>query len=146
MADEHACMLSGGLISKAHCDFSMALKLFHLPTKCTLEGTSQLSKLFDGTATPNLIFPKIKRLRVISTQFLCYKLNYLFHCLNQEDEGATNRIGNSCSKNDIVIFQGPSTPLPNGIPTYTVQVLNKLGSSATPIWAEAGYKQHQYSQ
>ncbi|GFZ03266.1 tapetum determinant protein [Actinidia rufa] len=35
-----------------------------------------------------------------------------------------NRIGGTCSKGNIVIFQGPTTPLPNGIPTYTGQVLN----------------------
>lgn len=38
-----------------------------------------------------------------------------------------NRIGMgspSCSKDSILVFQGPSTPLPNGIPTYGVQVQN----------------------
>ncbi|KAE9587439.1 hypothetical protein Lal_00031793 [Lupinus albus] len=36
-----------------------------------------------------------------------------------------NRIwGEKCSKADIVITQGPTTPLPNGIPTYTVDIMN----------------------
>ncbi|KAK6924630.1 hypothetical protein RJ641_008956 [Dillenia turbinata] len=36
-----------------------------------------------------------------------------------------NRIwGERCSKSDIVISQGPSAPLPSGIPTYTVEIMN----------------------
>ncbi|KAL1068733.1 hypothetical protein V6Z11_D12G217500 [Gossypium hirsutum] len=36
-----------------------------------------------------------------------------------------NRIwGEKCSKADIVINQGPTAPLPSGIPTYTVEILN----------------------
>ncbi|KAH9749894.1 TPD1 protein [Citrus sinensis] len=35
-----------------------------------------------------------------------------------------NRIGTACSKDDIVIYQGSTAPLPNGIPACTVQILN----------------------
>ncbi|KAK8710796.1 hypothetical protein V6N13_146106 [Hibiscus sabdariffa] len=36
-----------------------------------------------------------------------------------------NRIrGEKCSKADIVINQGATSPLPNGIPTYTVEIMN----------------------
>lgn len=36
-----------------------------------------------------------------------------------------NRIwGDKCSKSDIVINQGPTAPLPSGIPTYTVEIMN----------------------
>ncbi|XP_020084953.1 TPD1 protein homolog 1-like [Ananas comosus] len=36
-----------------------------------------------------------------------------------------NHIGDECSSlDDIVVQQGPGKPLPNGIPTYTVVVLN----------------------
>ncbi|KAD4889123.1 hypothetical protein R6Q59_033993 [Mikania micrantha] len=36
-----------------------------------------------------------------------------------------NRIwGDKCSASDIVINQGPTSPLPNGIPTYTVEIMN----------------------
>ncbi|KAK9072359.1 hypothetical protein SSX86_008793 [Deinandra increscens subsp. villosa] len=36
-----------------------------------------------------------------------------------------NRIwGDKCSKSDIVINQGPTDPLPSGIPTYTVEIIN----------------------
>ncbi|KAL2347070.1 hypothetical protein Fmac_001070 [Flemingia macrophylla] len=36
-----------------------------------------------------------------------------------------NRIwGEKCSKSDIVISQGPTAPLPSGIPTYTVEIMN----------------------
>ncbi|KAF6145072.1 hypothetical protein GIB67_013423 [Kingdonia uniflora] len=39
-------------------------------------------------------------------------------------DGISNKYGEICSKNDIALYQGPTTPLPNGIPTYTVQILN----------------------
>ncbi|EPS64003.1 hypothetical protein M569_10779, partial [Genlisea aurea] len=29
-----------------------------------------------------------------------------------------------CSKSDILISQGQTSPLPNGIPTYTVEIMN----------------------
>lgn len=36
-----------------------------------------------------------------------------------------NRIwGDKCSNSDIVINQGPTDPLPSGIPTYTVEIMN----------------------
>ncbi|KAI3873806.1 hypothetical protein MKX03_027075 [Papaver bracteatum] len=36
-----------------------------------------------------------------------------------------NRIwGERCSKSDIVVSQGSTPPLPNGIPTYTVEIMN----------------------
>ncbi|KAJ7548237.1 hypothetical protein O6H91_07G003800 [Diphasiastrum complanatum] len=36
----------------------------------------------------------------------------------------TNRIADMCTMSDISVFQGHSSPLPNGIPTYTVQIIN----------------------
>lgn len=39
-------------------------------------------------------------------------------------DAVTNRMGEECSKDDIELYQGATTPLPNGIPTYTVQILN----------------------
>ncbi|KAL0542967.1 hypothetical protein IC582_018051 [Cucumis melo] len=42
-----------------------------------------------------------------------------------------NRIGSECSKKDIIIFQGPATPLPGGIPTYIVQILNSCASDCS---------------
>ncbi|MQM02749.1 hypothetical protein Taro_035516 [Colocasia esculenta] len=40
----------------------------------------------------------------------------------QED---INRMGDGdCGKDDIVVYQAASSPLPNGIPTYSVQVIN----------------------
>ncbi|KAM0979260.1 hypothetical protein EV1_015045 [Malus domestica] len=36
-----------------------------------------------------------------------------------------NRIrGDKCSRADVVINQGPTSPLPSGIPTYTVEIMN----------------------
>ncbi|XP_074572082.1 TPD1 protein homolog 1-like isoform X2 [Curcuma longa] len=37
---------------------------------------------------------------------------------------STERIGDACSIDDIVVHQGATGPLPSGIPTYTVSVLN----------------------
>ncbi|GAA0169058.1 hypothetical protein LIER_23621 [Lithospermum erythrorhizon] len=42
-----------------------------------------------------------------------------------ESKEETNRIwGDKCSRSDIVINQGPTSPLPNGIPIYTVEIMN----------------------
>ncbi|CAA0806907.1 TPD1 protein homolog 1 [Striga hermonthica] len=43
-----------------------------------------------------------------------------------EDIGVEpNRIwSDRCSKSDIIVSQGPTEPLPNGIPTYTVEIMN----------------------
>ncbi|KAL6990642.1 TPD1 protein 1 [Sarracenia purpurea var. burkii] len=65
--------------------------------------------------------------------------------LTMDNDGGdtVNRIGptTTCSKDDIVIFQGPTTPLPNGIPTYTVQVLNVCvsGCSVADIHLNCGW-------
>lgn len=32
--------------------------------------------------------------------------------------------GEKCTKTDIVVNQGPTSPLPSGIPTYTVEIMN----------------------
>ncbi|KAE9461593.1 hypothetical protein C3L33_06502, partial [Rhododendron williamsianum] len=52
-----------------------------------------------------------------------------------------NRIGGTCSKDNIAVFQGPTSPLPNGIPTYTVQVLNVCvsGCSVSNIHLSCGW-------
>ncbi|KAI8018363.1 hypothetical protein LOK49_LG04G02308 [Camellia lanceoleosa] len=45
--------------------------------------------------------------------------------LRRATEVEPNRIwGDKCSKSDIVINQGPTAPLPSGIPTYTVEIMN----------------------
>ncbi|OVA09610.1 hypothetical protein BVC80_9101g137 [Macleaya cordata] len=36
--------------------------------------------------------------------------------------------GDKCTKSDIVVNQGPTAPLPNGIPTYTVEIMNVCSS------------------
>ncbi|KAH1126301.1 Protein TAPETUM DETERMINANT 1 [Glycine max] len=44
---------------------------------------------------------------------------------NGNERVEPNRIwGEKCSKSDIVINQGPTAPLPSGIPTYTVEIMN----------------------
>ncbi|KAJ1427126.1 putative TPD1 protein-like protein 1-like [Sesbania bispinosa] len=53
-------------------------------------------------------------------------LEKLLHPAN--DDGDRNRIGTSCSKQDIVIYQDQVPPLPSGIPQYAVQIMNKCAS------------------
>ncbi|KAL4369628.1 hypothetical protein GQ457_05G031250 [Hibiscus cannabinus] len=57
------------------------------------------------------------------------------------DGGDANRIGTACTKDDIVIFQGSTAPLPNGIPTYTVQIMNACvsGCSISDIHVSCGW-------
>lgn len=52
-----------------------------------------------------------------------------------------NRIGTACSKDDIVIFQGQTAPLPDGIPAYSVQILNSgvSGCSISNIHVSCGW-------
>ncbi|GMJ05890.1 hypothetical protein like AT1G32583 [Hibiscus trionum] len=38
------------------------------------------------------------------------------------------RLRDECSKADILINQGPTAPLPSGIPTYTVEIFNVCAS------------------
>ncbi|KAL3519282.1 hypothetical protein ACH5RR_017431 [Cinchona calisaya] len=56
---------------------------------------------------------------------------------NGGDDGgssSTNRAGQpSCSKDNILVFQAQTAPLPNGIPTYTVQVQNVCASASCSI-------------
>ncbi|GAV59861.1 hypothetical protein CFOL_v3_03392 [Cephalotus follicularis] len=51
--------------------------------------------------------------------------------LQSDDNGDANRIGKACSKDDIAISQGSIAPLPNGIPAYTVQILNMCVSDCS---------------
>ncbi|KAF4399471.1 hypothetical protein G4B88_022554 [Cannabis sativa] len=53
-----------------------------------------------------------------------------------------DRISSStCSKDDIAIFQGSTAPLPNGIPSYAVQILNarNSGCSISHIHVKCGW-------
>ncbi|XP_014505522.1 TPD1 protein homolog 1-like isoform X1 [Vigna radiata var. radiata] len=48
--------------------------------------------------------------------------------LQSADDGGLNHIGTVCSKEEIVIYQGEVPPLPTGIPSYTVQIMNMCAS------------------
>lgn len=49
----------------------------------------------------------------------------LFNCAGTEMVEPERIWGdNKCGKSDIVINQGPTAPLPSGIPTYTVEIMN----------------------
>ncbi|KAJ0988781.1 hypothetical protein J5N97_007137 [Dioscorea zingiberensis] len=49
--------------------------------------------------------------------------------LLQQGAAKTDRMGEGCSKDDILLIQGATPPLPSGIPTYTVEVLNTCTGS-----------------
>ncbi|XP_077230220.1 TPD1 protein homolog 1-like [Tasmannia lanceolata] len=51
--------------------------------------------------------------------------------LSAVDSKVTDRIGETCSKDEILVYQGETNPLPNGIPTYSVQILNVCISGCT---------------
>ncbi|XP_022886897.1 TPD1 protein homolog 1-like [Olea europaea var. sylvestris] len=53
--------------------------------------------------------------------------------LPDDDDGYMNRFGSICSKDNILVFQGQTTPLPNGIPTYTVDIQNACTSGSCSI-------------
>ncbi|PIN18614.1 hypothetical protein CDL12_08717 [Handroanthus impetiginosus] len=54
---------------------------------------------------------------------------------NSNGDGSTNRVGmgSSCSKDSILVIQGATSPLPNGIPTYTVEIQNACVSESCSI-------------
>ncbi|KAJ0235540.1 TPD1 protein 1 [Hirschfeldia incana] len=39
--------------------------------------------------------------------------------------------GEGCSKDDIVVFQDSTVPLPNGVPAFTVEILNACASDCS---------------
>ncbi|CAN8313981.1 unnamed protein product [Cochlearia groenlandica] len=53
----------------------------------------------------------------------------------------TNTIGKACAKEDIVIVQAPTAPLPNGVPTYTVRIFNTCvsGCKISKIHVRCGW-------
>lgn len=59
-----------------------------------------------------------------------------YNSSNGGSDGSTNRIGfgfGGCSKDNILVFQGPTSPLPSGVPTYTVQIQNVCVSQSCSI-------------
>lgn len=53
-----------------------------------------------------------------------------FRAFSDTSDGS-NRIGQDCSKEDIVVFQGSTAPLPNGVPAYTVEIVNSCVSDCS---------------
>ncbi|RZC59702.1 hypothetical protein C5167_007003 [Papaver somniferum] len=66
--------------------------------------------------------------KIISTTTTTLTISHHRKLLNQKGEELKiepNRMwGERCSKSDIVVSQGSTPPLPNGIPTYTVEIMN----------------------
>ncbi|RZC60248.1 hypothetical protein C5167_021998 [Papaver somniferum] len=90
----------------------------------------------------NIKFSMIRRISVLTAAFSSVGLLRLLAVIllirthhglitsttsNKEEEPKIepNRMwGERCSKSDIVVSQGSTPPLPNGIPTYTVEIMN----------------------
>ncbi|XP_022133419.1 TPD1 protein homolog 1-like [Momordica charantia] len=49
----------------------------------------------------------------------------------EEAEDQSGGIGSECSEGDIEVFQGQTAPLPDGIPAYTVEILNACASGCS---------------
>ncbi|KAJ6408516.1 hypothetical protein OIU84_011771 [Salix udensis] len=78
---------------------------------------------------------------IISSLLAVFFVAELFHLKALPDAENRNRIGTACSKDDIDIVQGSTAPLPNGIPSYTVQILNVCvsGCSISNIHVSCGW-------
>uniref|UniRef100_A0A6N2K5B5 Uncharacterized protein n=1 Tax=Salix viminalis TaxID=40686 RepID=A0A6N2K5B5_SALVM len=81
---------------------------------------------------------------LLAVFFVFYKensTNFARKLLMLPDAENRNRIGTACSKDDIDIVQGSTAPLPNGIPSYTVQILNVCvsGCSLSNIHVSCGW-------
>ncbi|RWV93798.1 hypothetical protein GW17_00043718 [Ensete ventricosum] len=62
--------------------------------------------------------------------------------VGSEEGTRAERMGEEeCSEEDILLYQGATAPLPNGIPTYTVQILNACptGCSVADIHVRCGW-------
>ncbi|XP_031477921.1 TPD1 protein homolog 1-like isoform X2 [Nymphaea colorata] len=62
----------------------------------------------------------------------------------QEEGGAEfkpYRIGDVCSEQDVALHQAATTPLPSGIPTYTVRIINVCvtGCSISDVHLACGW-------
>ncbi|KAM7501067.1 hypothetical protein LguiA_025481 [Lonicera macranthoides] len=62
--------------------------------------------------------------KLLTTTLLAFAFLLLVLFEEDDEDGSMNRMGETCSKANIDVFQGPTAPLPNGIPTYTVQIEN----------------------
>ncbi|XP_031490658.1 TPD1 protein homolog 1-like [Nymphaea colorata] len=57
-----------------------------------------------------------------------FSVNRRFLALGDAEDSKPQTIDELCSKSAIVLYQGDGAPLPNGIPTYTVEILNTCPS------------------
>ncbi|KAJ4973725.1 hypothetical protein NE237_006899 [Protea cynaroides] len=69
--------------------------------------------------------PKAMRISKQNTRFTSSPHRKLFHTETSAGVVEPSRVwGEKCSRSDIVVSQGATSPLPNGIPTYTVEIVN----------------------
>ncbi|XP_052183552.1 TPD1 protein homolog 1-like [Diospyros lotus] len=125
------------------CMASMVLALGFICATFSVEGKhwahetrGTTTSTDDITAFHELLFSKEN-----TNGFAARKLMDLGDEDEEENGGWMNRIGETCSKGNVVISQGPTNPLPNGIPTYTVQIVNgcATGCSVSDIHLSCGW-------
>ncbi|KAK1273511.1 hypothetical protein QJS04_geneDACA018315 [Acorus gramineus] len=58
-----------------------------------------------------------------------------------EPDKEAKRIGLGCGPDDLAVYQGATAPLPSGIPTYTVEILNvsPSGCSLSDVHLACGW-------
>lgn len=71
------------------------------------------------------IMPKKHRL---SLSRIYYKANFMIYTAMLEIDEPNRIWGEKCTRGDILINQGPSAPLPSGIPAFTVDIMNRCGT------------------
>ncbi|KAJ6747770.1 PROTEIN TAPETUM DETERMINANT 1-LIKE-RELATED [Salix koriyanagi] len=111
---------------------------------CILSVAAIISSLLAVFFVAELVHLKAVSAENGSKRTVFYKensTNFARKLLHLPDAGNRNRIGTACSKDDIDIVQGSTAPLPNGIPSYTVQILNVCvsGCSISNIHVSCGW-------
>ncbi|MBA0748212.1 hypothetical protein Gogos_005059 [Gossypium gossypioides] len=106
--------------------FMALLLLLFFAVEESIQGEETVSQ----GSIKNLVFSKKNNTSAVARKLL-----------QSTEDGDANRIGTACTKDDIVIFQGSTAPLPNGIPSYTVQIMNVClsGCSISNIHVSCGW-------
>ncbi|KAI3770351.1 hypothetical protein L6452_01479 [Arctium lappa] len=106
----------------------------------TLAAHTKVHVIFvDGSYSSPFLFENLPDINKEESQWIYIFKRKQVGCLLSSAEVAKvhpSRIwGDKCPKSDIVINQGPTSPLPSGIPTYTVEIVNTCTTTSHMIHA-----------
>ncbi|XP_048491276.1 TPD1 protein homolog 1 [Beta vulgaris subsp. vulgaris] len=121
--------------------------LFLLSTSGGLGSSSRMSLVKERKSSKEINTSKVvvisnnDSVNATNSTFLMRKLHLPLPTPSDDDGSEYNGMGSSCSNEDIDIYQGPTPPLPSGIPTYTVEILNACvdGCSIANIHVSCGW-------